>query len=164
MMTGSAETISRRDFLSGRPQQMFRPLPPGADAASLAACTGCGDCVEACPEAILRISDHRVIVDFTGGECSFCGACAEICDEAVFTGSAVMHHRIAIAGTCLARRGVTCMTCRDACPEAAIRFRPRIGGPFLPELDPFACTGCGACIAPCPADAISAAPEEVAHA
>jgi ferredoxin-type protein NapF len=46
------------------------------------------------------------------------------------------------------------MSCRDACPEQAIVFRPRIGGVFVPDPTEEACTGCGACIAPCPTQAI----------
>jgi len=74
-----------------------------------------------------------------------------------------MEHRIVIDNDCLARAGITCMACRDACPEAAIAMRPRIGGPFLPVLDEDICTGCGACVAPCPGQAISLAPLEVLH-
>lgn len=62
---------------------------------------------------------------------------------------------LAISDDCLARSGVTCMTCRDICPEQAIRMRPRLGGPFLPEIDDDACTRCGACVDTCPADAVS---------
>ena len=36
---------------------------------------------------------------------------------------------------CFAARGVVCQSCGDACPEGAIRFRPRLGGPALPTLD-----------------------------
>jgi ferredoxin-type protein NapF len=61
---------------------------------------------------------------------------------------------IAISDACLARAGVFCMSCRDACPEQAIVFQPRIGGLFLPALIEDACTGCGACIAPCPTRAM----------
>ena len=127
------EGFSRRGFLTGRPAPAFRPLPPGISMEALSACTGCGDCVAACPQQIL--SDSRA-----------------------------MQHVAAISDACLARRGVTCMTCRDACPENAIRFAPRAGGPFLPVLDAGLCTGCGACIGPCPSNAIAARPREVAHA
>jgi ferredoxin-type protein NapF len=61
---------------------------------------------------------------------------------------------IQISEACLPRAGISCMACRDACEPAAIRFRPRVGGPFLPEIDAEACTGCGECISVCPADAI----------
>jgi ferredoxin-type protein NapF len=60
-----------------------------------------------------------------------------------------------ISDACLARAGVTCMSCRDACSRDAIRLRPRIGGPFQPEVIASVCTGCGDCIAPCPSHAIT---------
>jgi ferredoxin-type protein NapF len=68
-----------------------------------------------------------------------------------------------ISAQCLPRRGVACMSCRDACPAEAIRFRPRAGGPFLPEIDAHACSGCGDCVRSCPADALAMPPREAAH-
>jgi ferredoxin-type protein NapF len=62
-----------------------------------------------------------------------------------------------ISEACLARAGIVCMSCRDACSEQAIRFLPRRGGAFLPEVAAAACTGCGACLPPCPVGAISLA-------
>lgn len=64
----------------------------------------------------------------------------------------------AIGGGCLPHRGVDCQICRDACPEAAIRFLPRRGGPFIPDVRIAACTGCGECLAPCPTAAIRLEP------
>jgi ferredoxin-type protein NapF len=69
-------------------------------------------------------------------------------------------HRLAIGGLCLARSGVSCMACRDECEAGAIRFRPRLGGPFIPEIDENLCTGCGNCVPVCPSSAI----ELAAHA
>jgi ferredoxin-type protein NapF len=42
----------------------------------------------------------------------------------------------------------------DACPEQAIRFTLRIGGPPLPQIDAARCTGCGDCFTACPASAL----------
>ncbi len=62
-----------------------------------------------------------------------------------------------ISIACLARQGIACQSCRDACPQDAILFRPRVGGPFLPEVDDALCNGCGACVVPCPAGAVAVA-------
>ena len=65
---------------------------------------------------------------------------------------------LAVVGDgCLARNKVDCQSCRDVCPEQVIGFRPRAGGPFLPEVDGDHCSGCGACIDICPVGAIALA-------
>lgn len=66
------------------------------------------------------------------------------------------------ADRCLARLGIVCRTCGDACEPRAIRFPPRLGGVAVPVLDVEACTGCGECVQLCPAVAISLA--EPSHA
>jgi ferredoxin-type protein NapF len=105
---------------------------------------------------------EHVAINFAHGGCTFCGLCADVCTEPVFGAPAVMAHRIVIGSDCLVRAGIACMTCRDACPEDAISLQLRIGGPFLPNLDPDRCTGCGGCIASCPTQAISSEfPERV---
>jgi ferredoxin-type protein NapF len=62
---------------------------------------------------------------------------------------------LAISDACLARVGVVCQACGDVCPERAIRFALRSGGPPLPILHEDRCTGCGACVPICPVGAIS---------
>jgi ferredoxin-type protein NapF len=159
--------LGRRNFLTGRrPSLPDRIRPPWSRAASLvAACTGCGACAQACPQHIIALDETgRPALDFTVGECSFCGACAEACPEPVFDRAiAVFDHVAAIGPACFASRGIVCQSCGDACPESAIRFRPRLGGPAVPELSADRCSGCGACIAGCPAGAITAQPLEAAH-
>ncbi|MEQ8902057.1 MAG: ferredoxin-type protein NapF [Roseovarius sp.] len=123
---------------------------------SLTACTACGACTEACPEDILEIAVDGVAIKPGAGECTFCGECAAACPEDVFASDRRMAHVMQISGDCLAQAGIACMTCRDVCPETAISMRPRVGGPFLPELDAASCTGCAACSSACPADAIHA--------
>ncbi|WP_081930074.1 4Fe-4S dicluster domain-containing protein [Rhizobium sp. YR295] len=66
-----------------------------------------------------------------------------------------------VTDACLAKQDVACQSCGESCPENAIRFRPRLGGPFLPDLDEQLCTGCGACLEVCPAGAIATKPRKL---
>lgn len=155
--------VSRRDFVrGGRPVAPASIRPPGVEEAALAACTGCGACVENCPTRIVSLVDRLPALDFTAGECTFCGACAQSCPEPVFTGAPVssFDHFVVMAASCLPFQRVDCQACRDVCPTGAIRFRPVLGGPFVPELMAQACTGCGACISVCPVGAVTTAPRE----
>lgn len=158
---------ARRAFLKGAfhapPEGTARgPLrPPWTDDHRvLDACTRCGDCLRVCPENILIAGDGGFPeVDFNAGsgECSFCGDCARACPAAVFDTARVPAWSVRAVISerrCLAAAGIHCEACRDACAETAVRFRPRLGGPPRPELDTDRCTGCGACAAPCPSDAI----------
>lgn len=164
-----ASSRSRRALLAGRSQpEPCRPpwVPAGALAA---ACTGCGACIASCPERILLLDPQgRPKVDFALGACTFCGACAAACPEPVFDRRSDPPWSL-IAGVgagCLAAAGIVCEVCRDNCPSAAIRFRPTLGRVATPLIERDACTGCGACVAPCPTTAITiaAAPILAEHA
>jgi ferredoxin-type protein NapF len=139
---------------------VVRPPWSLAESVFTDRCTRCGDCATACPEALIVRGDGGFpVVDFSRGECTFCGACADACHAQAFDArdTAPWSLTLTIADTCLAQRGVHCELCRDACPAGALRFRPRAPVP-LPELDATRCTGCGACVAPCPVTAIALAP------
>ena len=133
------------------------------DESIRSACTGCGACVEACPQHIV-ILDHRNLasVDLTDAECTFCSFALEACEEGVFDRAQVpiFAYAARIGMECFATRGIVCQSCGETCPEDAIRFQVRIGGPALPLLDPDRCSGCGACVGACPAEAIVMAPRE----
>jgi len=161
---------ARRGFLRGRlPVPGGVVLrPPGAleESAFQKACTRCRGCLDACPTRIVRGGGGGYPeVDFTQGECTFCGACIAACTPRALVGTggppevsavrALWSMRAQLDEGCLARHGVECRVCGEVCPERAIVFRPRLGGVALPALDVAQCTGCGACVAPCPARAIS---------
>ncbi len=92
------------------------------------------------------------------GECTFCGGCADACDSGAIARSpaAPPWSWVARVGaSCLGHQGVVCMTCQDACPEQAITHRPVQGGAGMPRVDADRCSGCGACVAPCPTGALA---------
>lgn len=155
--------ISRRQFLrgdiSGR-KTFQRPPWAQPEANFLASCTRCGDCIGACPEKIIVVERGLPVLDFLLGACTFCGACAAACKPGALkavAGERPWHIRPTFGPACMALQNVVCRTCGDACEAVAIRFRPRLGGAALPEVDGGKCTGCGACVAPCPSKAITLA-------
>lgn len=160
----------RRSFLRGRFKEIEKPetiRPPWSDEASVAqACTGCGACARSCPENIITMDRrHRPRVDFSAGACSFCAACVSACAEPVFAEpeGAAWRLTLSISDGCLARSGIYCRSCGDACAEGAILFQPRIGGGAEVTFVQADCSGCGACLSACPVDAtsLSAEPPEV---
>lgn len=153
---------SRRGFLRGRVRAVApAPRPPWAreERDFISSCTRCDACIDACPTAILVRADGGFpAVDFSRGECTFCGDCVTHCAPRALLrpaeGDAPWSLKASIGQACLAAAGVECRVCGENCPVGAIRFRPRIGGVALPQLEAEACTGCGACFAPCPTRAI----------
>ena len=151
---------SRRGFLRGRPRPRVEIRPPWAlhESDFIDRCTRCGDCLSACPQNIVVNGDGGYpTVDFSQRECTFCGDCAAACRPlALVRGDrlSAWAYKAQINASCLAQRGVECRVCGDFCDVRAIRFVPRIGSTPLPAIDMDACTGCGACVAPCPTTAI----------
>jgi len=154
--------LSRRGFFRGRPRPKAEIRPPWAlpETEFIDRCTRCNDCLKACPTQILIVGDGSYpTVDFSLGECTFCHDCVRSCQP-----KALLHHepdqaawpyKATIGEDCLPRQGVECRVCGDFCDARAIRFTPRLGGCAQPEIDAEKCTGCGACVAPCPVTAIS---------
>ncbi|MET1410956.1 ferredoxin-type protein NapF [Roseibium sp. HPY-6] len=153
-------SVSRRAFLklSTEPKvDGIRP-PWAAENSFSELCTGCNDCVRACPEKIIvSAGDQGPVLDFSHGACTFCGACADICPTGALDPSIdlVWPWKAVISNACLSRQGITCRACEDVCEPRTIRFRLTVGGRSEPVLDFGQCTGCGACSYACPADAVS---------
>lgn len=114
--------------------------------------------MDACPTGLIATGHAGYpIVDFTPANCTFCGACREACSEGCFVSgaSAPWPLKAGISAACVETKGVSCRMCQDVCEAAAISFRPMIGGRSSPQIRTDDCTGCGACVAPCPVAAIA---------
>jgi len=159
---------SKRHFLRGGDlfkRTSIRP-PWVSEARLLDACTRCGHCIAACEEDVLETGDGGFPVfnpRLGSGECTFCGDCAERCEAGIFDKTQPEPWAWVASideESCLARKNVYCSACRERCIAGAIRLTPKVGGVPLPVLLTGACTGCGACVMPCPASAVSLKQQE----
>ena len=152
---------SRRDWLRGRfrTPAVEQRLPWLRDPEAFTeTCTRCGECLRSCPEGIIAVGDGGFPgVDFRRGACTFCGNCAERCPEGLFLDTRepgrAWERRATISERCLAARGVLCRACEDSCDFGALSFRFLGAAIPGPVVDASSCSGCGACVAACPAGA-----------
>ncbi|WP_407330387.1 ferredoxin-type protein NapF [Enterovibrio sp. 27052020O] len=149
----------RRFFLRSTQSTQNQPLPWIKDSMAFTdQCTRCGECQRACEENIIVPGDGGYpSIDFNKGECTFCYACAQHCPESLFLPEIEQPWQqvIAIKESCLAKQNIECRSCNDACDTRAIRFQHQLGSVAQPQIQISDCNGCGACIAPCPVNAIS---------
>jgi ferredoxin-type protein NapF len=154
--------LARRRFVRGQIGVATSPSrPPWAVSEEEFArrCTRCAACSDVCPTRIITCGDGGYPeVDFARGECTFCGECVIACRDGALRraeGGVPWLIKAEIGTACLALNQVECRVCGERCATRAIRFRLQAGGVATPLLDPDACNGCGACVAGCPASAIS---------
>ena len=142
-------------------------VPPGAQSVQQlsARCTGCQLCVSACPNQVLRGTDHgsgmlQPTMAFERGYCRVnCVTCAEVCPAGAIRpitpaqkssmqiGRAVINLDRCITVT----DKVTCTACAKICPPRVINLVGPEDVPKKPVVDAERCTGCGACEYVCPA-------------
>lgn len=153
---------SRRGFFRGRPKALPAQRPPWArpEAEFIVLCTRCNECIAACPTGIVMAGDGGFpTIDFKCGECTFCRRCVDACAPQALTRPSEDTPPWALVAqlgdACLPRHGVECRICGEHCDARAIRFQPRLGGSPEPQIDSERCAGCGACVAPCPVNALS---------
>ena len=149
------------------PERAVAVVPPGAQSIQQlsARCTGCQLCVSACPNQVLRGTDHgsgmlQPTMAFERGYCRVnCVTCAEVCPAGAIRpitpaqkssmqiGRAVINLDRCITVT----DKVTCTACAKICPPRVINLVGPEDVPKKPVVDAERCTGCGACEYVCPA-------------
>lgn len=156
--------IARRRLFSRGPKAVINTELPQRmpwlvdEQAFVSGCTRCGRCLQACETSVIVQGEAGFPeVCFDNGECTFCGKCAEACPEPLFLSlqQKPWNQVAVISDRCLSLNAIECRSCGDMCEYAAIRFRLQAGGTAKPVLNVEDCTGCGACIRPCPVDAIT---------
>ncbi|MCW5202546.1 MAG: ferredoxin-type protein NapF [Candidatus Electrothrix communis] len=122
-------------------------------------CTGCGECAAACEDNLIIFKENELpVMDFSQGSCSFCGNCARSCPSGALVFSPdrpPWHLHVSITQDCLMEKKVLCQLCQEQCDHGAIVFSRDGQNNKPPEILLENCTGCGACAARCPVDAIS---------
>ena len=149
------------------PERAVAVVPPGAQSVQQlsARCTGCQLCVSACPNQVLRGTDHgsgmlQPTLAFERGYCRVnCVTCADVCPAGAIRpitpaqkssmqiGRAVINLDRCITVT----DKVTCTACAKICPPRVINLVGPEDAPKKPVVDAERCTGCGACEYVCPA-------------
>lgn len=151
--------VTRRRFLTGGKAALNPLYPPWSGDENLFStrCTACHACVDACEYALLQPGPRGVpVIRFDAGECLFCYACAQACPASLFLPQTTRPWwlKSVIGQGCLARQAVECRRCQDSCEVGAITFLPTADGIWQPAAVSDDCSGCGACVATCPASVI----------
>lgn len=163
---GLAVVIDKKE-----PQRRERLVPFGAGSVKdfYSRCTGCGLCISACPNDVLRPSTDlshlmQPQMGYDKGYCRpECTACSQVCPADAILPITPEQKREIHIGTarvdldlCLVNRdGVSCGNCARHCPVGAIRMVEH-DGRKIPAVNEARCIGCGACENLCPSRPISA--------
>lgn len=134
--------------------------PPGAvnESAFLAGCTRCDACIAACPVGAIVRAPSRFreaagtpMIDPYASACVMCEdtPCITACEPAVLRAEQPRKMGVAWiqAEACLAYTGSFCTVCAERCPVPGT-ITLHAG---KPRINPDPCTGCGVCLAVCPA-------------
>ena len=99
-------------------------------------CTGCGACVNDCPQFLLYLEKASQQVFIGCNNLDKGRQAKDVCPQAC----------------------ISCGICIKSCPEGAISMVSYKNGGTLPEIDSSKCTQCGTCVLKCPSKCISVLP------
>jgi len=144
------------------PERYLRPPGSLPEVAFLAACTRCGDCIQACPPFALRkvptsggLAAGTPYIDPALQACVACPEmpCARACptDALTLPEQGWTGYRLAavelVPERCVTFAGTPCRACADACPIGTRALEIDEGG--HPVLKQEGCVGCGVCVRAC---------------
>lgn len=135
-----------------------RPLGAVVETLFLRLCNQCGNCVSACTQQVLVMTDTGPVMDLTLDYCTLCTDCITACPSNALNRLAQLDTgwRPKISNSCNARTMGNCEECAEDCPIGAITIEPDA----LPMISN-ACHGCGACVSSCYISALVMIPAEV---
>jgi ferredoxin-type protein NapG len=157
----SPQPSSARDAgTAGRRVNIPVHRPPGAinESAFLATCTRCDKCVQSCPVGAIvhaperfRAAQGTPMIDAHASACIMCAdtPCITACEPKALRADWPLKMGVAWIQemACLAHTGSFCTVCSERCPvPGAIEVRRG-----KPTIRADVCTGCGTCLAVCPA-------------
>ncbi|MBE8168706.1 MAG: ferredoxin-type protein NapF [Shewanella sp.] len=148
---------SRRNLFRRKKDDALRPPWTNLDIDFIDTCTRCNACVDICETKVITRGDGGFPeLNFSQGECTFCEKCVDVCPEPIFNKQQSSPWPLIadIQDSCLSYRGIWCQSCKDACEVEAISFALLLGQAPIPTINADACTGCGACVEPCPSTSI----------
>ncbi|MGI9282320.1 MAG: 4Fe-4S dicluster domain-containing protein [Endozoicomonas sp.] len=163
------QSPSRRAFLKRFSQpaevslpESHYPRPPWArdNAVFLSLCTRCEQCIDACPQKVLRKSDELdpvlqglPIQTLDYGSCDSCGRCEKACDTGALSfKEGIRVQAVALINDhCESGYGQPCSLCIESCAAGALSVQLKKKAQVDTEL----CTGCGECALDCHSRAIS---------
>ena len=152
------EFVKHRDAASP-PVKQDRPAsdktgwlrPPGAvqEEMFLERCTGCADCVEACPHSAIQIlpSNDTPVIFPEESPCQLCEdlPCIGACEADALvpvTGRSQVNMGVAKVSPKMCTAGNGCNACVSKCPTGAIEMN---FGLYRINVNEALCVGCGIC-------------------
>ena len=114
-------------------------------------CAGFGDCVKACPNGAIKITNGVAVVD--NKKCVGCGMCMSVCPNHIIELKPLVK---TVAVKCSSKETgkvtvsnckngcIGCKMCEKVCPSGAITVTDN-----LASIDYDKCTSCGACVEKC---------------